>query len=163
MDRPTELRRYPPSLTDDLLYVVVFGPGYGESIVLRIPPATWVVVDALTIEGDDQIPMRELLRNHGASWSAVALTHPHDDHASGLPALLEEAQQGLVACVAPYVEPPEQWIDSDDAAHQLSRGRVEAALAAIQYQWERRPESRWELVSGNGRTLGDAQITCFIP
>ncbi len=34
-----------PELEDGLLYCIVFGPGFGESILLRNPEHDWVVVD----------------------------------------------------------------------------------------------------------------------
>ncbi len=156
-----ELIRY-PALRDGLLYVVVFGPGYGESIVVRAPPDQWLIVDSLKLEDERKVPMVDMLTAHKASWSAVVLTHPHGDHAAGMTRVLDASGSGPIGCVAPYVERPDNWRSDDDAARQLAAGEVEAALAAIEYRW-RDPAQRWKLVSGSTQRLGDALLTVLHP
>lgn len=34
-----------PELPPDQLAIFVFGPGYGELILVRVPPDVWMVVD----------------------------------------------------------------------------------------------------------------------
>jgi len=34
-----------------LLYLIVYGPGFGESIVLRDPAGAWIVVDGCLANG----------------------------------------------------------------------------------------------------------------
>ncbi len=157
-------------LKDELLYLVLFGPDYGESIVLRIPPdaeggaASWIVIDSLERADDDGTwrPALELLgaTNH---WAAVVLTHPHDDHAAGMNALLGHSGTGPIGCTHLYVEPPEDWSKSDDAERLLRKGAVEHALAAIQDRWERESSSRWELRAGSSREIGDARLEVLFP
>ncbi|MEJ7731150.1 MAG: hypothetical protein WKG00_18280 [Polyangiaceae bacterium] len=106
--------------------------------------------------------MVDMLTAHKASWAAVVLSHPHGDHAAGMVTVLDSMGSGPIGCVAPYVEPPDAWLASDDPARQLAAGEVEAALAAIEYRW-RDPAQRWELVSGSTRTLGDARLTVLHP
>ncbi len=117
-------------LRDGLLYLIVYGPGYGESVVLRDPAGTWIVIDGCVIDG--RSPAAELLREHEAAWSCVILTHPHLDHALGLDRVLEQPGAGPIACAAPAVRRPETWLHSADAETHLREGTVEHVLATIQ-------------------------------
>jgi hypothetical protein len=36
----------PSNLAPDRLHLFVIGPGFGESIVIRVPPDHWLVVDS---------------------------------------------------------------------------------------------------------------------
>ena len=163
LDETGGLIQFPQALRDELLYLIVFGPGYGESIIIRVPPDQWLVVDSLTIEPKASSPAVSMMRKHGTRWTGVILTHPHEDHAAGLSAVLESAGGGPIGCVAPYVEPPAEWMTTDDPETHLRRGAVEDALAAIQYRWEREGGARWELVSGDERTFGDARVHVLHP
>ncbi len=138
--------------------VIVFGPGYGESVVLRVPPDEWIVIDSLTMEPSEISPAVETLKAHNARWTGVVLTHRHADHAAGLRALLEAEGTGRIGCVAPYVAPPATWTTSDDAEVHVQSAAVEDALAAIQYQWETNATSRWELLAGDTHTFGEAKL-----
>ena len=90
------------TLAADLLYVIVFGPGVGESIVLRIPPSSWVVVDGLLRDGVS--PAAKLLRELDVEWSGVVLTHDHADHAPGLASVLSHKGGGPVGCARPFID-----------------------------------------------------------
>lgn len=80
-------------LPDGLLSIVVFGPGKGEAIVVRLPDGSVGVVDgcrepknARTGKGD---PVRELLNQlKPPRLSFVCLTHGHNDHYPGIGKLL---------------------------------------------------------------------------
>lgn len=142
----------PGTLRDELLYVVVFGPGMGESIVLRAPGERWIVVDALHNAG--VTPALELLVAAGARWSAVVLTHPHRDHAHGMDALLRHAGDGPVGCVYTSIAHYGLSEDGDDQAEAETQGAVSAAVNAIESHWADFPDHEWRLESGDARTLG---------
>lgn len=86
----------PEHLLDGHLSAVVFGPGRGEAILVKMPDGQVGVVDGcrrpndpLTGEGD---PVRELLEKLDIpkyEISFVALTHPHSDHYPGLSSLVD--------------------------------------------------------------------------
>ena len=93
----------PEHLPDGLLSVVVFGPGRGEAIVVRLPNGTVGVVDGCRepARGDkDPLgtgdPVRELIHLLGPPRLLFAcLTHPHDDHYSGLGRLIEAYEKRI--------------------------------------------------------------------
>ncbi|MBI4819045.1 MAG: hypothetical protein HY791_22425 [Deltaproteobacteria bacterium] len=79
-------------LRTNLLWVITFGPGHGEAIVVRFPSGAVGVIDGCVTpqkpDGSDD-PVRSLLRELGVTWlEFVCLTHPHGDHFAGLTELL---------------------------------------------------------------------------
>ncbi len=148
-------------LRADLLYVIVFGPGFGESIILRVPPDCWVVIDGCQV-GASSYPAR-LLAEHDARWSCVVLTHPHDDHVLGLDAVLDRPGGPVVGCVAPVVEDPYLWMRSPDPERHFVSGTKEHVLAAIQDRWETIEGARWELRRGEKRRFCGADFTVLHP
>ena len=82
----------PEHLPADRLSVVVFGPGHGESILIRLPNGDFGVVDGCGDSGDlgDGNPVLALLDRAGVeNLRFVALTHPHEDHVLGLDELIQ--------------------------------------------------------------------------
>lgn len=148
-------------LEPDLLHCIVFGPGYGESIAVRIPPDHWLVVDSLRT--GDRVPAAQAIKSAGGQVECLVLTHPHLDHAAGFEELVAGASAtAAVGCVAPVLETRELWRDPD-AEEQLRKGATEHALCAIEDRWRTRPASRWELRTGAVRALADATVTALYP
>lgn len=153
-------------LREDLLYVFVFGPGFGESIVLRVPPDEWIVIDSLRhqTKQEDTNPALELLADHDATVAAIALTHRHHDHAHGLYQLLDCREQGSpVGRTDVFALPDEDWRGSQDAGLVLDTGTVASVLNRIDHIWRTDPSSEWLLVEGARRTVGEATIEVLSP
>ena len=148
-------------LRDDLLYSVVFGPGYGESVVVRIPPDEWVVVDSCTVGG--RSPALELLSEHQASCSCAILTHPHLDHIGGFDEVMEAFPSAVVGCVSPFTERGVTWWSTADPEERLRKGVLEQVVAAIDDRLANDPNSVWILHSGSARKFGDATLTALHP
>ncbi len=72
------------------LEIHVFGAAKGESIVLRLPTGEWGVVDCYSSsQNDSDNPTYQFLLANGVERLAfLCLTHPHDDHFSGMTHLL---------------------------------------------------------------------------
>lgn len=149
------------NLRHDLLYLIVYGPGFGESIVLRDSVGTWIVVDGCLANGKSS--PAELLAQHDAAWSGVVLTHPHMDHALGLDSVLEHRGSGPIGCAAPTLRDPEVWQKSQDPEAHLREGAVEHVLSVIQDRWTADPECRWEMNRGDVRRFGELELTVLHP
>jgi beta-lactamase superfamily II metal-dependent hydrolase len=82
-------------LTTGLLWVVVFGPGHGEAILVRLPDERVGIVDGCR-EPEGDCPVTQLLAELSPPRLLFAcLTHPHEDHYKGLGRLLA-TRPGLV-------------------------------------------------------------------
>jgi hypothetical protein len=165
MSLPTtgQLERY-------ALSVVVFGPGFGESIVLRAATSTdpvWAVIDSARRERRSETvnPALDLLQDQQARPSLVLLTHPHEDHTSGMAAIIERAAPGAtIACLEPLLCPPSPYApveDPDDAA-SVSRSQARLAHRAMHSAWNG-GSSKWSLLQGTSRELADWMLTVLHP
>lgn len=80
---------------DDHLEITVFGPGYGESIVLHIPTIGWGIIDSCEFKSGTKsvnLPLEYLngiLSPDFPELAFVILTHPHEDHYKGLDTIIK--------------------------------------------------------------------------
>ncbi|MGI8730923.1 MAG: MBL fold metallo-hydrolase [Solirubrobacteraceae bacterium] len=152
-------------LPEDHLSIVVFGPGYGESIAVRSPDGRWLVVDSLRDPGTERNPALELLRSHDAHPDLLVLTHPHDDHAAGFAELVDSQSGGsgrtgtVPAATTGAVDP----LRDPDAGAALRRGRTNLALSAIQARWDADPDARWPMRAGQETSLGVVRVHVLTP
>lgn len=78
---------------DEIIRVAVFGPGYGESIVINIPQIGWGVIDSCLkkVHNENINPaLRYLKQNNASSIAFLILSHPHKDHYEGLDQIIDE-------------------------------------------------------------------------
>ena len=148
-------------LKSGLLYVVVFGPGFGESIVLRSPEDKWLIVDSC--EKDGRVPAVELLDHHNATWDCAVLTHPHVDHGMGFDEIINKPGSGPIGCSHPEIVAPEIWYRTDDDRERLISGKLEATISAIQQRWGNNDRERWAMRRGDSREIGDVRLTVLHP
>lgn len=86
-------------LPADQIEISVFGPGYGECILIHIGGGQWIVVDSC-VNTSGQCVALEYLERLGYSFESVKLvvaTHWHDDHVRGLSKMLAACQNGKFA------------------------------------------------------------------
>lgn len=152
------------------LSIVVFGPGFGESIVLRAAAngdVAWAVVDSARRErrGKSVNPAADLLAAQGASLRLVLLTHPHEDHASGMASLVEAAGvDATIACVEPLMSSPSPFAPASDPDDTRAVRQSQARLAhvAIQAAWSS-GRRRWPVVNDTTFDLNGWTLTALHP
>jgi len=147
-------------LQDDLFYVVVFGPGYGESIVLRSPDKQWIVVDSC--KGKKHIPAIKLLHDYDAEWTCAILTYLHQDHALKFDDVIDQPGGGKVGFANPADIEFEGSDSEDDVEYSVSL-RLQAAYDAILAHWDREPASEWDMRRGDREEVGSVAITVLHP
>jgi glyoxylase-like metal-dependent hydrolase (beta-lactamase superfamily II) len=80
-----------PSL--DEIEVSVFGPGYGECILIHVGDNKWFIVDSCIEPKSKELPVLNYLDRIGVEPShavkMIIATHWHDDHVRGLSTLVE--------------------------------------------------------------------------
>ncbi len=81
----------PPS--PDEIELTVFGPGYGEAVILHLGNNNWMLVDSCIYPATKQPVSLYYLNRIGVSPSSVCTivaSHWHDDHVQGLSVLVQE-------------------------------------------------------------------------
>ena len=78
---------------DDEVEISVFGPGYGESVLIHVGSRRWIVIDSCLAD-DRRTPaplkyMSDLGLDASTDVCAVVATHWHDDHIKGLSTILD--------------------------------------------------------------------------
>lgn len=85
----------------DEIEVSLFGPGYGECVLLHLGFSDWIIVDSC-LNKDKRPPVLEYLRALGQDPAQVVklvvATHWHDDHIGGLGVLFKECRSARFAC-----------------------------------------------------------------
>jgi hypothetical protein len=86
----------------DEIEVSLFGPGYGECIVVHIGNNEWVIVDSC-IEPTEKLPasikyLSDIKINAETSVKTLIATHWHDDHVRGLSKTLEICRNAEFVC-----------------------------------------------------------------
>lgn len=70
------------------LEISLFGPGYGESIVIHLGNGDWMIVDSCIDKESQQPCALQYLKSIGVDYSTqvkvIVATHWHDDHIRGL-------------------------------------------------------------------------------
>jgi beta-lactamase superfamily II metal-dependent hydrolase len=152
-----------PELPPDQLSVIVFGPGFGESIVVHAPPGEWLIVDSLVDPADSANPAIRLLHEHQAEPSALLLTHPHEDHAAGFDAFVERWTSAKIGYLGEHMSPSGDRLTAPDFEQSLRSGLAEHTVSAIRDAWERSPDREWDLLPGSKIGLGQATVTVLGP
>lgn len=152
-------------LTDNRLHVIVFGPGYGESIAVHVPGGGWLICDSLSGSGGAAgfVPAVKLLEERGEDAAMLLLTHPHDDHVAGFDRLVTRFARGPVGVVGLHLAQA-GFTEDGDASRVLSTSNRLKALAAINRYWRESPEYKWLLTAdGATRQLGQGRVEILHP
>jgi len=84
------------------LEISVFGPGYGESILVHVGNGRWIAIDSCLSSVTKGPRSLEYLAgigvDPGSSVSLVVATHWHDDHVAGLSALFAACKSATFCC-----------------------------------------------------------------
>lgn len=86
----------------DEIEVSLFGPGYGESVLLHIGYNQWVIVDSC-IEPVSEFPapisyLRRINVDPAIAVKQIIATHWHDDHVRGLAEAFKECKSAEFVC-----------------------------------------------------------------
>lgn len=86
----------------DEIEISVFGPGYGESILVHFGEGEWIIVDSC-IDQNSKKPtsltyLRRIGVNPAKAVKQVIATHWHDDHIRGLGQIVSECKSAAFVC-----------------------------------------------------------------
>jgi hypothetical protein len=71
----------------DKIQIIVFGPGFGESILVHIGDNKWIIIDSCLNDNKEPAALAHLRSidvDPATNVSLVLVTHWHDDHTKGL-------------------------------------------------------------------------------
>jgi len=149
-------------LDRSLLHVFVAGPGTGEGVLVALPDTKgWIAVDGCKVGAEGCLDWLLLeMKGEDEPLALLVLTHPHEDHAAGIPELLERYQptEVLVTADSPVgknlVEQAGGWLTAQKHAATdagLTLKHATAALVAIASWADANPG---RLVAGAGPGWG---------
>jgi beta-lactamase superfamily II metal-dependent hydrolase len=147
-------------LNRELVQVILLGPGFGESVLVRVPgnPPGWLVADSFLSDrrGSARSGVLDVLEQLEAEPDLVLLTHPHADHSGGMAALVEQFNSRAAFGVLQV-----DFATSTSARVRRAAEGVETA-AALRALTLVQPANRWDL-NGPARELGEGTVTVLHP
>ena len=81
--------------------ITLFGPGYGESVVLHVGNGAWIVVDSCIDKENTPVAIQYLNRlgvDPAEAVTLVVATHWHDDHIRGMARLVAACTNAKFCC-----------------------------------------------------------------
>lgn len=129
----------PEALDSESLYVFVFGPGFGESIAVRIPPDRWMVIDSCRV-GGNAAALHVLKKYDEHHCECLVLTHRHQDHYPGFADLIDHGDWNTIGCNDLSLD--HEFISARDLEARL-KGELEQVIASIDTRWEKNSEAQW--------------------
>jgi glyoxylase-like metal-dependent hydrolase (beta-lactamase superfamily II) len=87
----------------DEIELSLFGPGFGESIVLHLGADFWVVIDSCLTSGNEPSALQYLRSINVDPSDAIKLviaTHWHDDHMAGIGEVFRVSTNAKFVCSA---------------------------------------------------------------
>jgi beta-lactamase superfamily II metal-dependent hydrolase len=149
------------------LSLLAFGPGFGESLLIRTPEASWVAIDSASRQRKRRAvnPALVALETYDVELDVVLLTHPHEDHVKGLRDLIERCGDGaIVGAVEPLMRTPSSYAvasEVDDVA-AITGGAGVAAHVAIERAWAK-GRRKWTVSAGSIIEVGGCRFEVLTP
>lgn len=149
----------PDKLAPELLYLFVLGPGYGESILLRVPPDKWIVVDSFV--NNDFPAAQDLLDNYDGDLAAVVVTHPHEDHYPGIIELLDENPFEKIGAVHPERAETTSGVTVNPL--KMLRNKAKNTYDRVWYEWGKDTTKKWWTFRNSNYSVCNASLTSLHP
>lgn len=150
----------PSTLDPDLLYLFVVGPGTGETVILRVPPDKWAVIDSFKCGARKVAAATSVITKYKAMVAAIVLTHPHRDHYPGIVDLIDDHPDAVIGCVHPRAVEPGGV--PEDSMRELKEG-AKATYVRIWREWESNLARRWQTFRNETLSIGEATVRSLHP
>jgi beta-lactamase superfamily II metal-dependent hydrolase len=86
----------------NVVEVSVFGPGYGESVVVHLGNKKWLIVDSCLDRANGSVPALDYLNSVGVNAAEDVLlvvgSHAHDDHIAGISKIVSACKTAYFVC-----------------------------------------------------------------
>ena len=148
-------------IVPDHLHLFIVGPGWGETVLVRIPADRWIIIDSLEF-GTPRRPAAEaIVSRYGGEVAILALTHPHQDHHRGFAELIDRYDDAVLGCVQPRDAGAPGLLPND--AEAALKEQAKAVFKRIRDKWTKEPNRRWDTFRGESREVGEATVTALHP
>lgn len=92
----------------DEFELTLFGPGYGESVVMHVGGGVWIVVDSC-LDTDRSTPralryFEDIGLDPTRAVALIVVTHWHDDHIRGVARMVERCSSASFCCASAFRE-----------------------------------------------------------
>jgi len=156
------LSNSPPQ--DNEIEVSVFGPGFGECILIHLGNKEWLVVDScLDPEHKEPYPLIYLNKlgiDPKYSIKYILATHWHDDHIRGLSRIVEVCKDAEFICSSAFGKKEfTTLVDAYSKHTMLQDSGIEEFNRILTYNLLRRPKKSIKLASGD-RPLYTSNNSC---
>lgn len=121
-----------PAPDPDEIELTLFGPGYGESIVLHTGGGAWVIVDSCIDEAGKPAALAYLEGiglDPARAVRLIVASHWHDDHVRGMARLAEACGQAEFCCAAALRS--EEFLAAVDALERRHRTFARSGVREI--------------------------------
>lgn len=152
-----------------MLGIHILNVRQGDSILIEFPGGSWGVVDCKQ-EGPGEPSALRFLRSKGVRDLAfVCLTHPHADHFSGLPSILDSyaGRIGEFWCFGLDSLHHRKFltVKSNAATTGHKRREFEQLCSIFQYMYQRLQGGNVRFLQANGRlpNFGGVDVDCIAP
>ena len=122
----------------DEIEITVFGPGYGECIVIHIGSSKWIIIDSC-LDDDGEPAALSYLKSLGVQFErdvvSVMATHWHDDHIKGLSHVVKTCSQARLSFSSALTNAEILAffsVHENQPVHKLDRGATEL-LACLRH------------------------------
>ena len=130
----------------DEIEISVFGPGYGESVLIHLGQHEWMIVDSCVDPLSSQPAPIQYLQNPGVNPTEtvkfVVATHWHDDHVRGIGNVFRVCDNAQFVCSAALRS--QEFLTLVEAAStrsMMTSSGVQEFAEIIDILQERRPKS----------------------
>ena len=148
-------------LRPDLLHLFVLGPCKGETVLLRVPPGHWMVIDSFQAGRPRRPAAEPIITRYGGRVEVLALTHPHADHFEGFIDLIDRYDEAMLGCVYPRDSRGTRDLSADPIT--LLKEGAKPAYTRIWDEWERDHARRRTTFRGDTWSIGEATVTSLHP
>lgn len=91
-----------PAPNSDQIELILFGPGYGESVLVHLGANRWIVVDSCLDTSTGNPAALEYFKTIGVlaedAVHLIVVSHWHDDHVRGLSEIISSCPKASVCC-----------------------------------------------------------------
>ncbi len=146
-------------LVSDRLYLFALGPGFGETVLLRVPPDFWIVIDSFRARNTPTA--QQVLDRYLGKAKLLILTHPHEDHVCGFVDLIDNNANAQIGFVNLREVAQSQGVSNDPMSKFCNNAKK--TYDRVHQEQQSRSGAIWKTLRGQQIKIPDGQIESLHP